>query len=58
MKASEVVTVEDALRFVQGCLNDLENGISDRNETEMQIINLCARVADLQKKECEKRLAS
>lgn len=47
MTIEDIKTNEDVLRFIRGCLNDFEAGISDRNETEMNIINLISHVAQI-----------
>jgi len=33
MKVDDIRTIEDAQRYVEGCLNDLENGITTKEET-------------------------
>lgn len=33
MKPEEIVTIHDAERFVEGCLNDFSDGLSTKEET-------------------------
>lgn len=38
MKAEEIKTIKDAQRFVEGCLNDFESGVSTKEETMLLLL--------------------
>jgi hypothetical protein len=50
MKAEQINSEEDMLNYIEGCLNDLQFGISDRRETISSIIELIEFVTKLKKK--------
>lgn len=51
MNVNEINSSEDILNFIEGCLNDFETGVSSKNETSGNIIDL---IAYLTKKSNEK----
>jgi len=44
MKLENINSADDIERYVEGCINDFETGISNKDET---IVNLCELVADI-----------
>ena len=44
MEIKNINSADDIERYVEGCINDFETGISNKDET---IVNLCELVVDL-----------
>jgi hypothetical protein len=47
MKVEEIKTAEDILRFIEGCMNDFESGVSSKEETMCLLADLVAHVAQV-----------
>lgn len=47
MKAEDINTAEDAERFCEGCLNDMEMGIATKAETMKQLAKYTGRLNEL-----------
>ena len=47
MKASEINKAEDAQRYVEGCLIDLETGISTKSETMDNLLEYTERIIEV-----------
>lgn len=47
MKAKDIITIGDAERFVEGCINDLDDGISTKSETIAHLGEYTARLMEL-----------
>ena len=47
MKVDQIRTADDVERYIEGCLNDFEEGISEKDET---VVNLAELVAHVYKK--------
>lgn len=44
MKAEAIKTPNDIERYIEGCINDFETGISDKSETIVYLAELVAHV--------------
>ena len=55
MKAEDVRTGEDVERYIEGCINDFEMGISDKNESIVYLAELVAHVYKEALKEKDKK---
>jgi len=51
MKVENVRTPDDIERYIEGCINDFEDGISDKSETIVYLAELVAHVYIAAKKE-------
>ncbi|MFW6247050.1 MAG: hypothetical protein ACOC22_02645 [bacterium] len=47
MKSENINTIEDMQRFVEGCINDFENGIATKKETIKYLKEYTFRVIEL-----------
>jgi len=47
MKATEVKSEQDILNFLEGCLNDFETGLSSKNETMQNLVELIVHLNKL-----------
>ena len=47
MKAEEIKSVDDISLYIEGCLNDLEGGISTKEETDKYLHELVTRVTEV-----------
>lgn len=45
MKVENISTFEDIERYIEGCINDFESCISDKEETKIYILDLLEHVA-------------
>ncbi len=50
MKVEQITTADEIERYIEGCINDFDAGISTKNET---VVNLCELVAVIYKKKKE-----
>ena len=50
MEAKDIKTLEQAERFVEGCLNDLIEGIATKGETMKQLAEYTGRIIGLTSK--------
>ena len=50
MKVENVSTADDIERYIEGCINDFEMGISDKSETIVHLAELVAHVYTKAKK--------
>ena len=44
MKVGQIRTADDVERYIEGCLNDYEEGISEKEETVVNLTELVAHV--------------
>lgn len=44
MKVEQIRTADDVERYIEGCLNDFEEGISEKDETVVHLAELVAHV--------------
>lgn len=51
MKLENVKTADDLERYIEGCINDFEAGISDKDETTIAIAELVVHIYKLALKE-------
>ena len=54
MKVENVKTADDIERYIEGCINDFESGISDKDETTIAIAELVVHIYKLAFKERSK----
>lgn len=47
MEAKNIKTIDEADRFVEGCLNDLIHGLSTKSETMIQMARYTGRMCEL-----------
>ena len=55
MKVENVSTGEDIERYIEGCINDFEGGISTKDETIVNLAELVAHVYYAAKKGKDKK---
>lgn len=55
MKAIDVKTPDDIERYIEGCINDFEMGISDKDETIVYLAELVVHVYKKALKEKDKK---
>ena len=56
MKPSEINTLADAQRYVEGCINDLADGISTKDETIKYLGEYTFRLMEIFEKNSKKQL--
>ena len=44
MKPQDIKTANQALLFIEGCINDFEAGVSDKDETIMALMDYTAQI--------------
>lgn len=54
MKLENVRTADDIERYIEGCINDFEGAISDKDETVVAIAELVVYIYELALKERSK----
>lgn len=47
MKARDIKSVDDAERFVEGCLNDFESGVATKGETMQHFARYTGRLLEM-----------
>lgn len=50
MKVEQIKTADDIERYIEGCLNDFEAGVSGKDETVVYLAELVAHVYKLASK--------
>lgn len=56
MKLQDVKKPEDILNFIEGCLNDMEAGVSSKNETVGNMVDLISYLIKEKEKNLKKEL--
>ena len=55
MKVENVKTADDLERYIEGCINDFESGLSDKDETIIAIAELVVHIYKLALKERDEK---
>lgn len=50
MKATDIRTIEDAQRYIEGCINDLDAGISTKQQTIDYFAEYTLRIVKMARK--------
>lgn len=56
MDVKEIMTINDANRFVEGCINDFEAGLSTKAETMSHIGKYTGRIMEIFWENAKKRI--
>lgn len=49
MKAKNIKSIDDVSNYIEGCLNDFEEGLSDKDETSKNFHDLVTKIIDMAK---------